>query len=207
MSESNIPVEDLQRYSDAFEKVSRIELSNIPLGYAYGRLAGELFDVGEGGGWRSFGATSTAVMLGMLTETLLVQKFARDDIDGVRQKYVPEIYRVQELMNREIGVSFFPHPLYLSQNPDEKDFLYYYMAATPQEKKSLRTLLGLERAENNSNTKTAHTLLHLALTGVYAAKIAVERGIGSALLEGIGAFLYGPSIALGIENAKDSKEG
>ena len=207
MAESHIRGEDLERYSKAFDTVSWIELQKIPTGYAYGRLTGALFDVGKGGAWRSFGATSAAVMLRVLTETLLIEKFVRPTVDEIRQAYVPEVYRVEDLMERETGVSFFPHPLYLTQNADEKDFLYYYMVATPEERRALETFMGLEEAAENALPKTAFTLLHLAFTGVYAAKVAVDSGLGSAIFEGLGAFLYGPTIALGIEAAKDEEGG
>ena len=207
MSRNSIRGDDLQKYADTFRKVSWIECSNIPTGFAYGRLSGEIFGVGEGGAWRGFGATSLAVMLRMLTETLLVEKLVREDIDSLREKYVPEIYRMGDLMERESGTSFSPHPLYLKQEPNEEDFLYLYMATTPEEMKSLNTMIGLEAAEDRGNVRALHGVLNLALTGVYAAKVAVEKGLGAAILEGVSAFVYGPAVALGIESAKSKKGG
>lgn len=206
MGDFHIRTEDLERYSKAFDTVGWIELQKLPTGYAYGRLTGALFDVGKGGGWRSFGATSAAVLLRVLTETYLVRRFAIPTIDEIRTTYVPEVYRVQEMMEREIGVSFFPHPLYLTQDPRETDFLYVYNASTPDQRRALQIFMGLEQASEHSAPKTAFTLLHLALTGVYVAKTAVERGIGAAILDGVGAFLYGPTIALGVDAAKGEKE-
>ena len=81
MTDSPIRGEDLERYSKAFDTVSWIELQKIPTGYAYGRLAGALFDVGKKGAWRNFGATSAAVMLRVLTETFLIEKFVRPTVD------------------------------------------------------------------------------------------------------------------------------
>ena len=203
MSRREISYSDLQKYAKSFEEVGWIELaSSIPISFVYGKAFGEAFSVEKGGFFRSFGAVSAASLARALTETYLVKYFARNNIDLVRQTYVPNIYRVDELIEKDSLFSLFPNPLYLTQNPTDFDLAFRYMVENPQQERNLFKLLAVEKLESQSYRTKLRDFAQIGLLGFYAAGVAADKGVGAALLEGIGAFFYGPSLALGIRSVE-----